>query len=342
MGIRLQKAIFHNRAPFDHLELDFQDSNMAVLSGINGRGKTTILSHIVDAFYEMAKEAFENEFEDKKGKFYRISSTMQCVIEKKVSLVYFRFLYDEKNLDYIDIRGELEEREYDCLLQLNDKIPYSQIKDRINTNHPVHKRVAFGSLNKKELFAESSSGAGDDNPYDLTGYLTTINTDEIDADYMNSRFDKYKKALNSGKAEDVANAKEELHKTFATLTQEEQKYANIFLHDIETGDANIEAGKTLRDYISEYMQRAKNDQIHRLSTALGLNEKLLREMMSLNLNETNINGYGRLDALKATVNKQTAKAYFESLEKVNLSMPKVNAKIHELLWNFIIKGGFDL
>ena len=47
---------------------------------------------------------------------------------------------------------------------------------------------------------------------------------------MNSRFEKYKKALSSGDPADADSAKEELHKTFATLSQEEQKYANIFLH----------------------------------------------------------------------------------------------------------------
>ena len=36
MGIRLQKAIFHNRAPFEHLELNFGDENVAILSGIEG------------------------------------------------------------------------------------------------------------------------------------------------------------------------------------------------------------------------------------------------------------------------------------------------------------------
>ena len=58
----------------------------------------------------------------------------------------------------------------------------------------------------------------------------------------------------------------DLHKTFATLTQEEQKYANIFLHDVERGDIQIEQGKTFREYIIEYQCRDKEDLIHRFST----------------------------------------------------------------------------
>ena len=82
------------------------------------------------------------------------------------------------------------------------------------------------------------------------------------------------------------------------LTQEEQKYANIFLHDIERGDVIAEDGKTLRDYITEYQFRAKGDQIHRFATIFGLDEDKLRNMMGLNLNEATINEFGRFDELK--------------------------------------------
>lgn len=198
------------------------------------------------------------------------------------------------------------------------------------------------ALRYKELFIEVLTEPGEDSPYDLTGYLTTIDTDEIDADYMNSRFEKYKKALTSGNAEDIEAAKEELHKTFATLTQEEQKYANIFLHDIQTGDVKAESGKTLRDYINEYMQKAKNDQIHRIAAVLGLDEDMLRNMMALKVDDATINEYGRLDNLKATVDKAKAKAYFEAVEGVKMPMPKVNIKVDTLLRTFIISGGYDI
>ena len=198
------------------------------------------------------------------------------------------------------------------------------------------------ALRYKELFVEAPTNPGEDFPYDLTGYLTTIDTDEIDADYMNSRFEKYKKALTSGNAEDIEAAKEELHKTFATLTQEEQKYANIFLHDIQTGDVKAERGKTLRDYINEYMQKAKKDQVLRLASVLGLDKDMLQNMMALKVDDATINEYGRLDSLKADVDKSKAKAYFEAVEGIKMPMPKVNIKVDMLLRKFIISGGYDI
>ena len=194
----------------------------------------------------------------------------------------------------------------------------------------------------KELFIKVPTGPVDDTPYDIDGYITTIDTGTIDAEYMNSRFEKFKKALQSGNPADVASTREELHKTFATLTQEEQKYANIFLHDLETGDVKVGSDKTLRDYINEYMQRAKNDQIHKVALTFGLNEKMLRDMMSIKVDEYTINEFGRFDALKATVNKTKAKEYFEKIEGVSIPLFKVNSKVDELLRKFIISGGYDI
>lgn len=199
-------------------------------------------------------------------------------------------------------------------------------------------------LRYKELSGGGGGGTGDDVPYDLVGYITEIDTGLIDADYMNSRFEKYLKLLNleGASAEAVEQAETELHKTFATLSQEEQKYANIFLHDIQRGDVAITEGKTLRDYITEYLSKAKNDQIHRVAVALGVDELKLRTIMSLRLNSTNINEFGRYDDLKKTVNKAKAKEYFEKIEGTKIIPPKVNVKVDNLLREFILGGGFEI
>lgn len=204
-------------------------------------------------------------------------------------------------------------------------------------------------LRYKELFSggddnDGSGGGDDDVPYDLAGYITEIDTGMIDADYMNSRFDKYMKLLNieGVTPEELDQAETELHKTFATLSQEEQKYANIFLHDIQRGDVAVSEGKTLRDYITEYISRAKDDQIHRLAESLGLDEAKLRNIMSLQLNASNINEFGRYDDLKKTVDKSKAKAYFEKLEGRKIIPPKVNVKVDNLLREFILSGGFEI
>ena len=103
-----------------------------------------------------------------------------------------------------------------------------------------------------------------------------------------------------------------------------------------------EDGQMFRDYITEYITRAKDDQIHRMAVLLGLDEGKLRSMMDAKITDVNINEFGRFDALKATADKQKSKAYFEKIEGVPIIPPKVPMKIDKLLRAFIIRGGFDI
>jgi len=201
------------------------------------------------------------------------------------------------------------------------------------------------ALRYKELFGSSggAGGSGSENtPYDLAGHLMFTDTGRIDTDWMNSRFDKYLKLLDSADSDMAEEALNDLHKRFATLSQDEQKFANIFLRDIRRGDVTIEDGKSLRDYITEYQTGAKNSQIAHVSSVFGLDEKLLRQLMAMRLTKANINEFGRFDSLTKTVDKTLAKAYFEKREGVTVSLFAVNAKVSKLLQEFVLDGGFDL
>ena len=98
----------------------------------------------------------------------------------------------------------------------------------------------------------------------------------------------------------------------------------------------------MRDYINEYLSKAKNDQIHRVSVALDVDEDMLRNMMSLNLNESNLNEFGRFAELSNTVDKAKAKEYFEKVENTRIMPFKVKMKADNLLRNFILNGGYEI
>jgi len=205
----------------------------------------------------------------------------------------------------------------------------------------------------KELSSGSGEGGGgsDEVPFEILGHLTEIDTGKIDADYMNSRFEKYLKTLQKDDTSSTAIQKtvDELHKSFATLTQEEQKFANIFLNDVQRGDIKPEQGKTFREYITEYLAAAKQSQINAIISVLGSTETenitafkaKLNRMMNANVTEANINDFCRFDDLKKCVDKTKAKAYFEELESASVSVFKVNIEVDKLLQDFIIRGGFD-
>ncbi len=128
----LEKIIFDNRAPFEHLEIDFKSCGVNVLTAINGKGKTSILSHITDAFYELARPAYPQEFEGKENKLYRVSSPLYNITSSKPSIVYFRFKDGEDIYDYIDIRGNCTKDQYDKIIGINGKIDFNSFTTELS------------------------------------------------------------------------------------------------------------------------------------------------------------------------------------------------------------------
>ena len=147
MAFYLEKAIFVNRAPFEHLELDFKEKGINVLSAINGKGKTTILSYIVDAFHELAKMGFENSYKGIDDQLYRVSSSNFDMRGQTYSLALLKFTNEDKVIDYVDIRGNISEEQYNDLPISHENIPYQTIIQNVNNQRFC--RIISQEVNKK-------------------------------------------------------------------------------------------------------------------------------------------------------------------------------------------------
>ena len=181
----------------------------------------------------------------------------------------------------------------------------------------------------KDLFKEEPSGGGggsDEVPFDLRSYINEIETDKIDQNYMNERFKKWLKAI--GSMEEAA-ALEELHHSFATLSKEDQKFAELFLHDVQSGDIELDPSLALSDYIADYKQKDANDKVEKIIRSLGLDGGLLRAMLARKYTRENLD-LGRLNSLKETVDREKAKVYFNEERMIFL-----NKRIDEFLREFI-------
>ena len=184
----------------------------------------------------------------------------------------------------------------------------------------------------KDLFKEEPVGAGggsDEVPFDLRSYINEIETDRIDQEYMNARFTKWLKTIGG---EGEAAALEELHHSFATLSKEDQKFAKLFLHDVQSGDIELDLNLALSDYIANYKQKDANDKVEKVIQNLGLDGDLLRAMLARKYTRDNLD-LGRLNSLKATVNREKAKVYFNEERMIFL-----NKRIDEFLREFITGG----
>lgn len=243
----------------------------------------------------------------------------------------------------------------DLFKMFNDTLEASKIQgfkwDKLE--YKFDKRVVKLSFDEKrylvlvQRYKELSSGGGGSGgnveiPFDIEGYITEIDTGKIDTDFMNSRFNKYLKILTLGDENEVKKRLNELHKSFATLSQEEQKYANIFLHDIQSGNIEIDENKTFKDYIAQYQANAENSKIKKLIEIFGLDGTKLQEMINTSITEDNINDYGRFGALKDSVDKDKAKIYFEELEGSKIPPFRVGQKVSKLLKDFIINDKFEI
>ncbi|MBW3080712.1 type I restriction endonuclease subunit R, EcoR124 family [Bifidobacterium saguinibicoloris] len=208
----------------------------------------------------------------------------------------------------------------------------------------------------KELFGDGNDGGndegndgtghngGDDDPeapYELEGYLTAIDTGLIDTDYMNANFVKWLKALKADSPE-LAEVTAQLHRSFAALSKDEQRLAELFLHDVERGDVVVEENLTLRDYITRYAKREKDEQIDKIVDKLGVDRSLLEEFTVKRIDEMNINEFGRFDKLMASVDRTRARAFFEEQEHRKLPSFKVPMYAQRLLKRFVLEGGFDI
>lgn len=281
----------------------------------------------MNQIFEDIKEVFENANVD----------NFEKLPDETTEKAKFASLFKEFNeiLEAAEVQGFIWEN---SLYQFS----HGQGNPQTNVTMKLNKQTyLILVLRYKELNSGGGGGGGESEgiPFDLTSDITEIDTGVIDSNYMNSRFSKYLKALNSG---DAQKTLDELHKTFASLTQEEQKYANIFLHDIQSGAVVAEESKTLRDYINDYQAKAQQDQIKKLSDAIGVDETKLRNLMNLKVTEANINEFGRYDELKNTIDKVKAKVFIEKIEDSAIKPFQVNIKVDEILRKFILEEGFDI
>lgn len=192
----------------------------------------------------------------------------------------------------------------------------------------------------RELFIKTRGGGDDDDDdvYQLEAYITETGAGTIDAEYINSKFIKYLKELyTSGpNSELLKTAQAELHNAFATLSQTDQRTAIRILHDIESGDLRIQKGYTIYDYILEYQKRQCDKQVFTLSEATGMNVFALKELISKDTTEQNINEHGRFEELIKSINREKCIAFLKRVTGREVANRFVISNISNIVRRFIL------
>lgn len=268
----------------------------------------------------------------------------ECLPEEMQDRAKFAQLFHlfSRHLQAARIQGfTWERREYSSRVDAEDTSEEEMIELRMTEAEYDILLQRYKELREP---GEGGSDETDEVTFPIDPYLTELATGAIDNDYMNARFEKWRKVLENPDADplELETTVRELHKSFAFLSKEEQKYANLFLHDVETGDAKLTDGKTFHEYIVEYAQSAKDSQVDKIVEALGCSRELLEKMMQAHVTEDNLNEYQRFDALKGTIVHEKAAAYFAGVEGKPLPPFRVNNRANELLTRFILSGGVEI
>ncbi len=198
-------------------------------------------------------------------------------------------------------------------------------------------------LHRYKELSSGGSTLGGDPPFEIDTHITEIRTDAIDADYMNSRFDKFFKLWQQGgyDQDTFDRTLADLHKSFGLLSPEEQKYATLFIRDIQSGDIEVDPDKTFHDYISEYMRREEDLRIARMVRRLGCYAEKLRELLNRHVTAENLNEGNRFNELVESVDRDRARNFFQAVEKQKYKEYRIEMLIHNYLRGFILSGGID-
>lgn len=196
------------------------------------------------------------------------------------------------------------------------------------------------ALRYKELFTTSSIST-ETPPYKIESYLTEINTEQIDNEYMNARFDKYIEELKNNDPVLIEKTLNELHKSFASLGQEKQKYADIFLNDVQANKIKLDKNKTFQDYVIEYMNVARDNRFNKFCTNYGINQEAFQVFLD-KYNPMNPNEFGRKDRLMENIDVDVAKNYLQKKENKTFKKFEVIMRIDEDIIKFINDDTYEI
>ena len=288
----------------------FVDKLEKNLSNINQRFLT-----IRDIFHSHDIKNFEKlpDTREDRNMFAKCFSEMTHLLEaaKLQGFVWEKKVYEFQHGDtYTKVTMEIDEQTYYILLQ-----------------------------RYRELFEGGTPGDPKDTwEYAIDTYITETGTGTIDAEYIDSKFQKFIKNLymEGPGSEITKSALEELCKTFATLSQKDQRTALIILHDIQSGDLHLDKGKTIYDYIAEYQISELHKQIMTLSEATGLNPSQLINIMSCDVNEQSLNEFNRFENLKLTLDLQKTRVFLNKITGNAVPPFLVMPKADQILRKFIL------
>lgn len=208
----------------------------------------------------------------------------------------------------------------------------------------MHELYLILKTRYSEIFhGGGGKGSPDEATLDIDPTISRYDAERIDFDYLDTRFNAFRTALmNDVSPEECARIQREFSESVAILSQNDQRIASTIIGDLRSGKLMTDFDESFRSILLRYRSDKMKDQIHSLSVSMGLNEQMLRDIVSRNpKNDAELYSMNQMENLINGMDRGKARIYLEKMtgESVLDFLVPIKARIY--LRNFIINGGFN-
>lgn len=193
-----------------------------------------------------------------------------------------------------------------------------------------------------------SNGGEEPVPLDLTCLTYAHDAQRIDMEALDAKFNKWRAAVESKQATQAQlnDLLVEVQQYYVALNQDEQRAARRVIAMIQSASLDPDPSKSFRDYINEELAGTLSSQITKLAVATGVDttmvEHLLKTYGGQELSDADLNSFGHFDQVLATVDHGVFDHWLKTEKNKDLSHIDRNWAAHQLLKEFLKRGGMDV
>ncbi len=133
----LEKLAIKNYGPIDEINIQFPfnengSPKPVIFVGKNGTGKTILLSHIIDSFYEIIGDVFQDikKYEGLGTKFFKISGGTNLKIGKEKGFVLLQYKIENSKIRYFDKVGKINIKDFKEFISDFDLAPTTENNEK--------------------------------------------------------------------------------------------------------------------------------------------------------------------------------------------------------------------
>lgn len=186
-----------------------------------------------------------------------------------------------------------------------------------------------------DIVKMQSSRSGDKEIFEIDPHLSEGAIIKIDIDYINTHFKKLLKALSDGDIVDIENIKNDIHRSFGILSEEDQEFARTILADIENG--KLKASElSFGDLLISYKNKNKDEHIKSVCENLGIDENSVKKLINERRDENNLNQNNDFENIIDKMDLDKAGAFLKECGEYIVSLRDVKSKAKNMVKNLIL------